>query len=66
MGLYCGIDLHSTNSYLAVMDEHLQTILGRRLPNRQPPLKLKASRRPRGSWGLCILCCSPIGYRSRR
>jgi transposase len=34
MGLYCGIDLHSNNSYLAVMDEHLQTILGRRLPNR--------------------------------
>jgi len=34
MGLYCGVDLHSTNSYLAVMDEQLQTVLSRRVPNR--------------------------------
>lgn len=34
MGLYCGVDLHSTNSYLAVLDEQLQTVLGRRVPNR--------------------------------
>lgn len=34
MGLYCGVDLHSTNSYLAVLDEQLQTVFGRRVPNR--------------------------------
>jgi len=34
MKLYCGIDLHSTNNYLAVLDEQLQSVLGRRLPNR--------------------------------
>ena len=34
MGLYCGVDLHSTNSYIAVLDEQLQTVLGRRVPNR--------------------------------
>lgn len=34
MVLYCGVDLHSTNSYLAVLDEQLRTVLGRRVPNR--------------------------------
>jgi transposase len=34
MGLYCGVDLHSTNSYLAVLNEQLQTVLSRRVPNR--------------------------------
>ncbi len=34
MGLYCGIDLHSTNSYLVVMNEQLQSVLSRRVPNR--------------------------------
>lgn len=34
MRLYCGIDLHSTNSHLAVLDETRQTILSRKLPNR--------------------------------
>ena len=30
MKLYCGIDLHSTNSYVAVIDEQLQTVFSRR------------------------------------
>src|SRR6266496_3125845 len=34
MGLYCGVDLHSTNSYLAVLNENLQSVLSRRVPNR--------------------------------
>lgn len=34
MRVYCGIDLHSTNSHLAVLDETRQTILSRKLPNR--------------------------------
>ena len=34
MGLYCGVDLHSTNSYLAVLNEQLQPVLSRRVPNR--------------------------------
>jgi transposase len=34
MELYCGVDLHSTNSYLAVLDEQLRPVLGRRVPNR--------------------------------
>jgi transposase len=34
MELYCGVDLHSTNSYLAVLNEQLQTVLSRRVPNR--------------------------------
>lgn len=33
MKLYCGIDLHSTNSYVVVMDEQLQTVFSRRLSN---------------------------------
>lgn len=33
MSLYCGIDLHSNNSYLAVLDEQLRPVLGRRVPN---------------------------------
>src|SRR3954462_15750378 len=34
MKLYCGVDLHSTNSYLAVLDEQLKAVLDRRVPNR--------------------------------
>jgi len=34
MGLYCGVDLHSNNSYLAVLNEQLQSILSLRVPNR--------------------------------
>lgn len=34
MTLYCGVDLHSTNSYLAVLDEQLRMVLGRRVSNR--------------------------------
>jgi transposase len=34
MGLYCGIDLHSTNNYLALLDEQRQTVLSQKLPNR--------------------------------
>lgn len=34
MRLYCGVDLHSTNSYLAVLNEHLEAVLDRRVPNR--------------------------------
>ena len=34
MRLYCGVDLHSTNSYLAVLDEQLKAVLDRRVPNR--------------------------------
>lgn len=33
MSLYCGIDLHSNNCYLAVLDEQLRPVLGRRVPN---------------------------------
>lgn len=33
MGLYCGIDLHSTNNYSAILDEELTRIAGRRLGN---------------------------------
>ena len=34
MSLYCGIDLHSTNSFVAVADEQDQVVLAKRLPNR--------------------------------
>ena len=33
MRLYCGIDLHSSNAYLVVLDEQDQVIYRRRLPN---------------------------------
>jgi transposase len=33
MALYSAIDLHSTNSYLAIIDDQSQTVLCRRLPN---------------------------------
>jgi len=34
MGLYCGIDLHSTSSYLSVQDARDQVVEGKKLPNR--------------------------------
>ncbi len=34
MRVYCGVDLHSTNSYLAVLNEQLESVLDRRVPNR--------------------------------
>ncbi|HYN20096.1 MAG TPA: transposase [Thermoanaerobaculia bacterium] len=34
MKLYCGIDLHSTNSYLALLDDDRHMVLSRKLPNR--------------------------------
>lgn len=33
MGFYCGIDLHSTNSYVAVLDESDRVVAERRLAN---------------------------------
>lgn len=33
MTLYCGIDLHSTNSYIAVLDEHDKPLIEKRLAN---------------------------------
>lgn len=34
MSLYCGIDLHSNNQVVVVLDEEDHTVLERRLPNR--------------------------------
>ena len=34
MSLYCGIDLHSTNSYIVVLDDEDRIVLDKRLPNR--------------------------------
>lgn len=34
MKVYCGIDLHSTNNYLAILDDDRQSVLSRKLPNR--------------------------------
>ena len=33
MALYCGIDLHSNNSYVAVIDETFKKVAEGRLPN---------------------------------
>jgi hypothetical protein len=33
MTLYCGIDLHSNNSVVAVLDEQDRTVYEKRLPN---------------------------------
>ena len=33
MTLYCGIDLHSSNSVVAVLDEQDRTVYEKRLPN---------------------------------
>jgi transposase len=38
MALYCGIDLHSNNSVVAVMDEQDKPIFERRLPNELPAI----------------------------
>ena len=35
MGLYVGIDLHSTSSYIGVIDQNLKRILGRKVPNER-------------------------------
>lgn len=34
MSLYCAIDLHSTNSFVVVLDEEDRIVLEKRLPNR--------------------------------
>ncbi|MCP4902880.1 MAG: IS110 family transposase [bacterium] len=34
MKMYCGIDLHSNNSYLAIMNRDLEDVACRRVPNR--------------------------------
>lgn len=34
MKVYCGIDLHSTNNYLVILDNDRQLVLCRKLPNR--------------------------------
>lgn len=34
MSLYCGIDLHSTNQVVVILDEEDRAVLERRLPNR--------------------------------
>lgn len=34
MSVYCGIDLHSTNQVVVILDEEDRTVLERRLPNR--------------------------------
>jgi hypothetical protein len=44
MGLYCGVDLHSNNSYLAVLNEQLQPLLSLRVPNRLAPVPGGRSR----------------------
>jgi hypothetical protein len=36
MSLYCGIDLHSNNSYVAVLDEERRDVECRRLRNELP------------------------------
>jgi len=33
MELYCGIDLHSNNSVVSVLDEQDRTVFAKRLPN---------------------------------
>lgn len=33
MTLYCGIDLHSTNNYLGIYDQHDRAVFAKRLPN---------------------------------
>ena len=33
MKLYAGIDLHSTNSYIGIIDENSRRVMGRRFPN---------------------------------
>lgn len=33
MGLYAGIDLHSTNSYIGIIDENAKRVMGQRFPN---------------------------------
>ncbi len=34
MSLYCGMDLHSTNTYVVVIDEQDQSVFDKRLPNQ--------------------------------
>jgi len=36
--LYAGIDLHSNNNYLAIIDEHSQKVFGKKLKNSLPLL----------------------------
>ena len=33
MTLYCGIDLHSTNSVVPVLNENDEAVFGQRMPN---------------------------------
>ncbi len=36
MELYAGIDLHSSNSYIGIIDEQLEKVVGKRLKNSLP------------------------------
>jgi predicted NBD/HSP70 family sugar kinase len=40
MEMYCGIDLHATNSWLCVIDEEGRAQLEARAPNQQTPKSL--------------------------
>ena len=44
MKLYCGIDLHSSNNYFAVIDEGGKKIFKRRLANDMPTILEVAER----------------------
>jgi hypothetical protein len=51
MSLYCGIDLHSNNCYLAVLDDQLQRIRCHPLPAAWTPAlpRGQPSQEPRGA-----------------
>jgi transposase len=38
MSLYCGVDLHSTNSYIVVLGDEDRAVLDKRLPNQLEPI----------------------------
>jgi len=43
MKAYAGIDLHSTNNYIGIINDKDQRLFKKRLPNVLPPIKTSPS-----------------------
>jgi hypothetical protein len=43
MDLYVGIDLHSSNSYIGILNKDLERVMSRRLPNERKKILMALS-----------------------
>jgi hypothetical protein len=52
MQLYAGLDLHSRNTYIGIMDKEFKRVFGKRVVNKLPVSGIKANYRyhQRAGW----------------